>query len=107
MVNVISVEISPNSRAGCFKCHKILVKGTTRVAFDDTNYGHYGKKYACPECALKEVTEDINFLNSIKRQIQGSFVGDMQISILPDLERNSSDDYEDYKNSEIDSLKKK
>ena len=107
MIDIIKVEKAPHSRSGCVSCHQVIEKSTTRAVLSGSYFGHPSPKYACPVCALKMIEADIEALKKIKRELQGSFVADMQISILPDLERNSSDAYEDYKNSEINSLKKK
>jgi hypothetical protein len=70
MINILRVEKSPNDRACCFNCGKILQKGTTRVVFDGTYFNHPSLKYACFTCGLEEIKKDKDAILKLLEDMQ-------------------------------------
>jgi hypothetical protein len=55
-------ETSPNNRATCLVCKKLIKKGEVRIAIFECSRGFYNKKYIHFDCYLEHCPEIFNSL---------------------------------------------
>lgn len=60
------IEKAPSNQSRCAWCKKRILKGTKRLIYTSSYFGHPTYKYYCPKCGKKVMAEEIRELKKVK-----------------------------------------